>query len=204
MRKLKNTQKVLVWISFLVLLLLITILSVRGYSGIPQAPLSNHWSPTRAYTKFLFNNPVLSVFGVSTVQPNTLVNYNVSLKAIGDYDGDYGDGSYMVRYGNWAVIDKDQNIIEQGSWEEVEDWYNKSVSFTSPNNPGSYALLIVITENDASYTNDEWVWNGEVVNNKEAYKFNVRAPNPINVPSPKGFIAWLQNIWDWFKGLIGW
>lgn len=196
-KKQKNlVKKVVIGISVL-LLLLVLIVSVKGLEF--QTP---EWN---SVDYGVFSNHLLfSIFGGSKiVSPGQQLNFSVFVPAIGDYEGDYSKGVLTVRYGNWAVIDKDNKIVSQGDWENVRTNYSKNISFVAPDKMGDYALVAVVVESKGVFENGSWEWSNETLNNKEAFKFSVVAPKPSVVPKPTSIVSWLSDVWSWIKSLFG-
>jgi len=190
-------RKVVIGISVL-LLLLVIIVSVKGLE-----PSTGHidWG---VVNKGVFNHNVFSIFGVGkVVVPGQNLNFSVDLPAQGEYEGNYSKGVLTVRYGNCALIDKNNNVFYQGSWQSVTNKFVDNISVVAPNKIGEYALVCVITESKGVFENGSWEWSNESVNNKEAFKFSVTAPQPTNTPTPSSIMSWLGNVWSWIKSLFG-
>jgi hypothetical protein len=144
-----------------------------------------------------------SIVGSQTVEPNTQHTYQIDLSAPIP-DSDYTDGTYQIQYANWALVDSNGNIIQEGTWEKIDGVYTKSVTITTPANIGDYILLGMITQFDMNFDSNtgQWITSEETIINKEAIdlktEHSITAPE---VPIPGGFTKFIASIVEWFKNL---
>ena len=147
----------------------------------------------------------LSVVGQASGLPNSVQAYSISLSAPIP-NSDYSKGNYQVQYANWALVDSNNNIKQQGEWEQVNGFYNKSISITLPSEVNKYALIAVINQYDMSYnfTSKEWKTTKDEVISKEAYNLQTKLPTPVSsAPSINKFLDIINAILNWFKSLFG-
>ena len=186
--------------------LLIILLSVGFVSAVPNPTLIS--KPTWVFlSNYRVLNPYQKLYSiVGEEQPlvGSSQTYTIDLSVSTPVDDDYTDKTFAVRWGNWALIDENQNIIEQGDWEEVNQNYHKEVTITIPNNPSKYVLLGVIVENKAVWNDDtnSWDWQGEEVLSKEALSITTSLPVPVKPSITFSFTDLLSKIWNWFLNLF--
>jgi len=164
----------------------------------------------KEWIKNLFSNFFIfqSIVGPQTVEPNTQHTYQIDLTAQIP-DSDYTDGTMSYQWGNWALIDSNGNIKQEGIWEEVNGVYTKSVTITTPSDIGNYVLVGLITQYDMNFdiNTGQWLTGEEQIVNKEAIdlksEYSIISPE---IPIPGGFSKfidsigeWLNNIWDWIQ-----
>ena len=136
-----------------------------------------------------------TIIGDKIVEPNTLATYQIDIST-NIPDKNYSDGTYQVQYGAWALVDKDGNILKNSDWEEINGEYKKSVTITTPNNIGDYALIGLIEQFDMDYSYNNKVWNSkESIANKEAINLETKysiiepeKPSPYSISSILGSI----------------
>ena len=167
----------------------------------------SHWvSSILAWIKDLFANIfTLSITGPQTIEPNTLATYKIDIPAPTP-DSNYNDGTYQVQWANWALIDKNGNILKQGQWEKVNGRYYKTISITTPSSIGDYVLVGMITQFDMTFNFETGKWSSseEKIINKEAIdlKTGYKITEP-EVPIPSGFQKFINSIINFFKNLFG-
>jgi hypothetical protein len=122
-------------------------------------------------------------------------------------DTAYTDGTYQEQYANWALLDSNKNIMQQGTWEKVYGSYSKDITITIPNNPSNYVLIGTIYQYDMKYQNNAWVTTSESVIAKDALNIQTGMPIPVANTGNLNFGNILQNIWNWitnfFSNLFG-
>ncbi len=146
-----------------------------------------------------------SVIGPKTVEPNTVHTYQFDI-TVTMPDSNYSDGVYQIQYANWALLDSDGNIIQEGTWEKVNGVYSKSVTITTPSNIGEFALLGIITHFNMTWdtTIGQWETGEEYIVNKEA--IDLKTEHSITEPEepiPGGFTKFITDIINWVKNLWG-
>lgn len=145
----------------------------------------------------------LSIVGKDLVEPNTIETYDINLISTPP-DSDWSDGSYSVQYSNWALIDSENSIVQQGTWEETYGEYKKQVSITTPSDIGNYILIATITQYEMAYDFSNRLWNVEEerILTKEAIdvqtKYTVIEPEK---PSPPSFADLINKIIDFIRSL---
>lgn len=160
----------------------------------------NEWLTN--FFKSLFG---LTITGEKEVEPNTQHTYFIDM-ATEEPDNDWSDGSYQIQYGSWALIDKNENIKQEGQWEELDNGiYIKSVTITTPSEIGDYALVGLIDQFDMVYDYQTKQWSSiETIVNKEAIdlksEYTVEEPSK---PVPSSFTQLIQRIIEWIKDLFG-
>ena len=182
--------------------LLIILLSVGFVNAVSNPVLVS--KPTWVFlSDYRVLNPY-SIVGEGQPLVGSSQTYTIDLSVPTPVDNDYTDKTYAVRWGNWALIDENQNIIEQGDWEEVNQSYHKEVTIIIPDNPNKYVLLGVIVENRAVWNDDtnSWDWQGEEVLSKEALSISTRLPAPVKPNLSFSFTDLLSKIWNWFLNLF--
>jgi hypothetical protein len=144
-----------------------------------------------------------SIVGDKSIEPNTQHTYQISIST-DTPDKDYSDGTYQVQYGNWALLDSEGNIEQEGNWEEIDGIYQKSVTITTPSQIGDYVLVGIIDQFDMTfdYSTGEWSYTESIVN-KEAINLETEysVTNPTN-PTPSALSQFLSKIWNWFLNLF--
>ena len=150
-----------------------------------------------AWIQTLFN--LGAITGEPVIQVGLPYTYDISVTA-NEPDSDYTDGSYQVQYSNWALVDRNGNIKQEGTWERVYGSYVKQVTLIAPER-GQYTLLAIITQYDMSYDNNVWVTIREEIVGREAIDLSTNIPAP-DMPVVSSFTNWLNDIWDWLTNLF--
>ena len=148
---------------------------------------------------------LLSVTGESTVLPGSNQNYTILL-SVNQPNSDYSKGNYQVQYANWALVDSSNNIKQQGSWEQINGVYSKTISIIIPSEVNKYVLIAVINQYDMvyDYPTKTWKTTKDEVVSKEAYNLEAKLPVPtITAPSMNKFLDIINSIINWFKNLFG-
>ena len=146
-----------------------------------------------------------SIVGATQVEPNTQETYQIDLTAPAS-DTDYSDGTASWTWGNWALVDKDGNIKQEGTWEEVNGHYQKSVTLNVPSNPSNYALVGIVVKKDATYDyiTKTWTYSDDIILTKEAIdinsKYTVIAPEN---QMPSSLSNLISQFFTWIKNLFG-
>jgi len=145
-----------------------------------------------------------AIAGPSVVSPGSIETYSIDLTAPIP-DSDYSDGIYQIQMANWALVDRNGNIKEEGEWEEVKGNYVKNVNLKIPSEAGKYVLIAIIQQYDMEYNFDtsEWETVKEDVIAKEGIDIESKIPKPEPpVPIWSNIVELLKRIWDWFKNLF--
>lgn len=153
------------------------------------------------WMKDLFKNAQFwAISGSTSVQPGSTETYSISLTAPVP-DSDYTDGSYQIQYASWALIDKDENIKQQGEWEKVQGSYQKQVTINVPSELNKFGIAGVIVQYDMQYnfSTKQWSITKEDIVAKEMLNVATKLPVPFNPPVP----GW-SKIADWFKSFLDW
>lgn len=148
-----------------------------------------------------------TIVGSSQFLPGTTQVYQIDLST-NVTDSDCSDGICQIQYGSWALFDKNNQIIDNGTFEEVNGNYVKSVSIQIPQKIEDYVLVGTIIQYDLKYdlTTNTWAITNE--NNpdvlvQEGYNLRTQLPVPIKPkPSYNIFTKILQGILNWFKNLF--
>jgi hypothetical protein len=146
-----------------------------------------------------------SIVGETEVESGSTHTYLIELSTEKP-DSDYSDGFYSIQYSNWALLDKEGNIINQGVWEETNGDYSKSLSLKTPTEKGQYALIGVITQVDGNYNYEtgKWEFSEEYILNKEAIDiYTLYSVTEPENPNPSGFGKFISSILDFFKNIFG-
>jgi len=157
-----------------------------------------------AWIKSIFTTifPFSSIIGEAVVEPNTIHTYKISLTAPFP-DDVWDDGNYQVQYANWVLVDKDQQIIQEGEWERVYGNYNKDVTITAPSKIDDFMLVAVITQYDMTFVSGSWTSGEEQIMTKEAINLKTEYTVTIpSIPSPSGFLNLINKFFDWLKNLF--
>ena len=142
-----------------------------------------------------------SITGQTTVEPNTIQSYQINLLT-SIPDSDYSDGTYQRDMSNWAMIDKNNNIIKEGTWEETFGDYSKNVTITVPSNPMNFAIIGLIYRYTMKYTPGiGWETISEEIIAKEGLNVATKIPAPDDTPIP-GFQSLIKLISDFINWLI--
>ena len=141
-----------------------------------------------------------SIIGPSEmVDPGASVSYEINIDTGSNKDTDYSDGTYEARQATWVFIDSDDNILEQGDWQEIDRYYIETVSLTAPLTPGEYAIVGMVIQDEATYSNGVWSWGEWDVINKEISNLCVGVPIPPP-PVPPVLAEVFGKILDWLSG----
>jgi len=141
---------------------------------------------------FMGTRQSMLITGSNNVLPGTTQTYTLSL----DAGTQVAVGAY--RYANWALVSTNNVVVQQGTWETVNQVYQKNISITFPNTIANYALVSSIYE--YRYNTATLLWDAGTVIAKEAFSISVQPNNP---PQP-GWGSILAAIWSWIIGLFGW
>ena len=157
--------------------------------------------------KNIFSGTSESIIGAKNVLPNSVQTYQISLNTTTP-DSNYSDGSYQVQYSNWALVNTNNTIVQQGEWETITNGiYNKNITITVPNDLSQNVLIAMIYEYDMNYnfTTSNWTTSSESIKVKEGINLKTGLPIPVN-PNPISLNIF-SRIWDsiinFFKGLFG-
>ncbi|MHC4397875.1 MAG: hypothetical protein ACYS1A_19700 [Planctomycetota bacterium] len=150
-------------------------------------------------------NFFFSITGETVVQPGQTYVYTIAISAPVP-DTDFTDGTMQYQYGNWALVNNNGLIVQEGEWESVEGTYAKEVSITVPQALGNHALIGVIHQYDLSFNfgTGEWETVREAVVAKEGIDLRTTLPAPqapVPILSLLGDI--IAGIWQWILGLFG-
>ena len=157
------------------------------------------------FKEFFASLKLLSVTGETNVLPGSNQVYTILLSA-NTPNSDYSKGNYQVQYANWALIDSSNNIKQQGTWEQINGIYSKSINITIPSEANKYVILAIINQYDMTYDYQTKSWKtvkDEVVS-KEAYNLEAKIPAPkFTAPATNKFLDIINSIINWFKSLFG-
>ncbi|GAG30617.1 unnamed protein product, partial [marine sediment metagenome] len=81
-----------------------------------------------------------AVTGATEVDPGSTQTYQIDIST-NKPDSDFSDGSYQRQVASWSLVDKNENIKQEGFWEEVNGDYSKSITITVPATPGDFAIV---------------------------------------------------------------
>lgn len=140
--------------------------------------------------------------GVRVLTPNDQETYTIELTTTTP-DTDYSDGNYQVQYANYGLMDSDNNILVEGSWQEVEGVYQTQVMLENLV-VGDYILFAVITQFDMTFDSQSgtWITSDEYILVNEAISITVEhAITPPTSPNPSGFSNLLDSLMNWLSGL---
>jgi hypothetical protein len=145
-----------------------------------------------------------SIVGPTTITPGQALAYQLSLAEPYPVRADYTQGVYEQRWCSAALIDKNQNIINELPFENCTGTWNKTYTITVPSGAYTdYAIVAVMLETRQDYANGAWTttYQNQVVS-KESLSLTSKvliAPTTANKPSAwssfwTGLIAWFKSI----------
>lgn len=185
---------------------------ITVYPPQPPVPIwTQIWNSFVSWIAELFKNVnFFSITGAQTVSPGSVNSYVISLAAPYPTDSNFADGSYNYRYANWVLTDKNGVIKQQGTWESVNNIYEKTVSITAPASPGDYAIISAIYEYNYTWNIAQNKWDidaGTVIAREGinvASKVVVIPQPPIALPDFGKIITdMISGFFNWFKTLFG-
>ena len=147
------------------------------------------------------SSQAFSIVGASSVTVGTSHTYDIDLTTPAP-DQDYTDGWYETQYGYWAMLDRDQNIIEAGNVVEVFGTYTTTATVTVPDNLGDFVIVSAITQINSYYdfNQNKWIDGEELVMVSEALNLETQVTIPVK-PQPSGLSIW-DKIWASLQSII--
>jgi len=144
----------------------------------------------------------LPISGNENILPDVTEDYVITILTDSP-DSDYSDGTYQVQHANWGLMNSNQEIIQNQSWERVYGEYQKNISLTI-HQVGEYMLFVVVTQVDMIFSDitGNWTESNETLLVKEVLNVNVK--HPITEPTvsiPQGFSNLFASITEWLSGL---
>jgi hypothetical protein len=162
------------------------------------------------FIRNVFEIPVgFTITGPRVVTEGNVVSYTIDIELPTEPDHNFSDGTYVTRFGYWALIDKNGNVVEASDGVEVGKRFTADVTVTI-SRTGNYVIVGVVTEVRSYYDFDKGAWvNGEEdVVAKEGFnvvaeKRTVEGPPQVEA---KG-IGWIVSALRYFLlrlfGLVG-
>jgi hypothetical protein len=159
----------------------------------------------------ILNLPVSqTITGPSQFLPGTVQSYQISLST-NQTDSNSADGNFSYQYATWILVGKDGNIVKDslgkeinGTWEEVNGFYNKQITITTPQKLDEYALIGVISQTNLQYdfATNTWKIASENVVAKEGIYLLTGLPIPEKVKPTVSLASIVNSIIDFFKRLF--
>lgn len=155
--------------------------------------------------------PLYSIAGQTTVAPNTQASYQVNIATPYPIStSTYQAGFVQTRQGTWALINSNNNIVQQGSYDFVTNNYVKNITITTPANINNYVLFAAIKEWNQTYSAASNTWttsNGAIIAYEGvniATRATIAPQPPVDVggwisSTLSGLISWLSGLFSGFR-----
>lgn len=146
-----------------------------------------------------------SIAGATEVQPGTQQTYTASIVLDTSVDSDYADGTFSVRYGSMALINRLGEIKDKKEWKEINREYNDTWTILLPSQLDNFAIVSTIVEYTGVYNlnTNKWEFDSGRVIKKEAINLKTKVTIP-DKPKPlwDKIAQWFIGIQSWWKGLF--
>lgn len=164
---------------------------------------------------------IFTIAGNIEVAPNTQETYDLSLSLDTPIDSDFSDGTIEYRYAQYAVIDKNENVLFASTPELIQNSYAKKATITTPAKIDEQVLGAFITSTRGTFDTTTKAWYCESADTRTKIPLTQEAncyeevikqeaiilKNKVRIapetPKPKGILAFFKSISDFIKKLFG-